>query len=428
MDIHVVRPGDTLYSIAQRYGVSMARLLEDNDPPDPARLSVGQTLVVRYPRQVYRVRPGDTLWSIARTHGLTVWQLWQRNPGLGGGDAIYPGQELVLSYRQVPLGQLAAGSYAEPDIDPGLLRATLPNLSDLAPFTYGFTTQGELIPLNDATLLSAAKSVGVRPWLHLSTLTASGTFSNQLSHAVFTDGQAQNRLIADLVKTVQRKGYQGVDVDFEFILPEDAARYPEFIANLRESLVPLGVPVMVALVPKTSADQPGDFYQGHNYRLLGQAADYVFLMTYEWGYTYGPPMAVAPLNQVTRVVDYALSEIPREKIWMGMPNYGYDWPLPFLQGTTRAQSISNEQAIQLAITHNIAIQYDETAQSPYFHYTDAGGTIHEVWFEDARSIAAKWNLARESGLAGVRFWNLMQEFPKGLSLPREGRRSASGNG
>ena len=285
MEIHVVRPGDTLYAIAQRYGVSMARLLEDNDPPDPARLVVGQTLVVRWPEQVYRVRPGDTLWSIARAHGLTLRQLWQRNPGLGGGDRIDPGQELVLSYRQAPLGALAAGGYAQPDVDPGLLRATLPNLSDLAPFTYGFTPQGELLPLNDAALLSAARSVGVRPWLHLSTLTAAGTFSNQLAHAVFTDLEAQNRLIAALAETARRKGYRGVDVDFEFILPEDAARYPEFIANLRESLAPLGIPVMVALVPKTSADQKGDFYQGHDYRLLGQAADYVFLMTYEWGYT-----------------------------------------------------------------------------------------------------------------------------------------------
>jgi len=170
--------------------------------------------------------------------------MWQRNPGLGGGSTIYPGQELVLSYRQTPLGKLAAGGYAKPDIDPGLLRSTLPCISDPAPFTYGFTPQGELIALNDTALLSAAKSVGVRPWLHLSTLTAAGTFSNQLSHAVFTDLQAQNRLIAALVETVRRKGYQGVDVDFEFILPEDANRYPEFIANLRESLAPLGIPVI----------------------------------------------------------------------------------------------------------------------------------------------------------------------------------------
>lgn len=286
MEIHVVRPGDTLYSIAQRYGVSMARLLEDNDPPDPARLVVGQTLVVRHPEQTHRVQPGDTLSAIARAHGLTVRQLWQRNPGLGGRALIYPGQELVLSYRQQPLGKLAAGGYAQPNVDQDLLRNTLPNLSDFAPFTYGFTDQGELLPLNDAPLLAAARAAGVRPWLHLSTLTADGNFSNQLAHAVFTDGQAQNRLIADLVEEVQRKGYQGVDVDFEFILPEDAPRYPEFIGNLRESLAPLGIPVMVALVPKTSADQKGAFYQGHDYRRLGEAADYVFLMTYEWGYTY----------------------------------------------------------------------------------------------------------------------------------------------
>ena len=140
-------------------------------------------------------------------------------------------------------------------------------------------------------------------------------------------------------------------------------RYPEFIANLRESFAPLGIPVMVALVPKTSADQKGDFYQGHNYRLLGAAADYVFLMTYEWGYTYGPPMAVAPLNQVTRVVDYALSEIPKEKIWMGMPNYGYDWKVPY-QKDTMARSISNQQAIALAQKHYTAIRFDAAAQSP----------------------------------------------------------------
>lgn len=415
MEIHVVRPGDTLYSIAQRYGVSMARLLEDNDPPDPARLVVGQTLVVRHPEQTHRVQPGDTLSAIARAHGLTVRQLWQRNPGLGGRTLIYPGQELVLSYRQQPLGKLAAGGYAQPNVDQDLLRNTLPNLSDFAPFTYGFTDQGELFPLNDAPLLAAARAAEVRPWLHLSTLTADGTFSNQLAHAVFTDGQAQNRLIADLVEEVQRKGYQGVDVDFEFILPEDAPRYPEFIGNLRESLAPLGIPVMVALVPKTSAGQKGDFYQGHDYRRLGEAADYVFLMTYEWGYTYGPPMAVAPLNQVTRVVDYALSEISREKIWMGMPNYGYDWKVPYQPGTM-ARSLSNQQAIALAQRHYAAIRFDDAAQSPWFRYVDGEGQEHEVWFEDARSVRAKLELAHSRGLHGVNYWNLMRPFPQNWTL------------
>ena len=121
-------------------------------------------------------------------------------------------------------------------------------------------------------------------------------------------------------------------------------------------------------------------------------------------------MAVAPLPNVRSVLDYAVTLIPPEKIMLGVPNYGYDWPLPFVQGVTRAQSISNQRAIQLAIQYDIAIQYDETAQSPFFHYTDDSGTVHEVWFEDARSLSAKLELIAEYGLQGVGFWNLMRPF------------------
>ena len=166
----------------------------------------------------------------------------------------------------------------------------------------------------------------------------------------------------------------------------------------------------VDLAPKTSANQPGLLYEAHNYARIGAVANTVLIMTYEWGYTYGPPMAVAPLNNVDRVLTYALTEIPREKILMGIPNYGYDWPLPFVQGVTRAPSISNQRAIELAIEHDVAIQYDETAQAPFFHYTAADGTIHEVWFEDARSLSARLSLIAEYGFQGAGIWNLMRPF------------------
>ena len=132
--------------------------------------------------------------------------------------------------------------------------------------------------------------------------------------------------------------------------------------------------------------------------------------SYEWGYTAGPPMAVAPLPNVRAVLDYAVTEIPAGKIFLGIPNYGYDWPLPFVRGTTRAQSISNQRAIDLAIEHDIAIQFDETAQAPFFHYTDGGGTVHEVWFEDARSLDAKLRLIAEYGFQGGGVWNLMRPY------------------
>ena len=100
-------------------------------------------------------------------------------------------------------------------------------------------------------------------------------------------------------------------------------------------------------------------------------------MTYEWGYTYGPPMAVAPLSMVRRVVDYAVTEIAPGKIDLGIPNYGYDWPLPFVRGETAATTIGNVEAVRLAVRYNAVIQFDETAQSPYFYYENEGIT-HEV--------------------------------------------------
>ena len=132
-------------------------------------------------------------------------------------------------------------------------------------------------------------------------------------------------------------------------------------------------------------------------------------MTYEWGYTYGPPMAVAPLNQVRRVVEYALTEIPAAKIDLGIPNYGYDWPLPYERGVTKAATINNVQAVRIAIEHGAAIRFDDVAESPYFKYT-TDGVEHEVWFEDVRSLSAKFGLMEEYNLRGCGYWQIMQWF------------------
>ena len=131
--------------------------------------------------------------------------------------------------------------------------------------------------------------------------------------------------------------------------------------------------------------------------------------SYEWGYTYGPPMAVAPIRNVRQVVEYALTEIPPEKIWLGVPTYGYDWTLPYEKGS-RATSLSDPRALELAVSYRAAIRYDETAQAPWFPYTDENGRQHEVWFEDARSIRAKLALTAEYDLSGVGYWNLMRPF------------------
>lgn len=282
MDIHVVQAGDSLYSISQDYGVSVARLMADNQLPDPSRLAVGQTIVVRYPSAVYTVQPGDTLESVAQETGVPVRLLLQNNPNLRGESTIYPGQTLVLRYRGEKQGTLSVNGYAYPFIDKGLLQRTLPFLTNLTPFTYGITPTGGLVELDDRALIAAAKSQGVAPLMHLSTLTEEGGFSNELASLVLNDLAIQNRLIEAVKTQLQQRGYTGLDVDFEFVFPQDAQPYADFISRLRRELSPLGYPVIVALAPKTSARQPGLLYEGHDYRALGQAADQLLLMTYGW--------------------------------------------------------------------------------------------------------------------------------------------------
>lgn len=127
-------------------------------------------------------------------------------------------------------------------------------------------------------------------------------------------------------------------------------------------------------------------------------------------------MAVAPLPSVRRVLEYALTEIPREKIFLGIPNYGYDWALPYEKGVTKAVTMGNIAAVRLAVDTGSEILFDEASQAPYFYYTDLQGTAHVVWFEDVRSLSAKFGLVTEKGLNGCGYWNIMRPFPQNYLL------------
>lgn len=410
MVIHVVQPGDSLYRIAQMHGVPLQFLIQQNELHEPYRLTPGQTIVVPQPTQTYTVKRGDTLGDIAARNGTTVLALWQNNPQLGGTDRIYPGQSLVLSYGP-KLGTFAVNGYAYPNIDLRVLRKTLPYLTYLSVFSYGFDRMGRILPQNADLLTRMARQYGVRPLLVLTTLGEDGQFSGERAHQLFQDQAARGALIENLAQTIASQGFAGVDIDFEYIPPEDAAAYAAFVRDVRARLEPPGYTVLVALAPKTSVEQRGLLYEAHDYRALGEAANNVLLMTYEWGYALSEPMAVAPIDKVEQVVRFATSAIPPDKIFLGIPNYGYDWTLPYVRGQSRARTVGNVQAVEQAIQVGAPIQYDETAQSPHYNYW-RDRAEHEVWFEDARSIRAKLALAGEYRLRGVSIWNIMRYFPQ----------------
>ena len=416
MEIYIVKSGDTAESIAREYNIPSYVLQMLNNLDQIPNLVVGQALLILRPLRYHTVQANETLFSIAERYGTSIGRLYQNNPNLGGRPLVYPGQTLIIEFERNPQMTIDVNGYAYPYIDKNLLKVTLPYINYMTPFTYGITEEGGLVQLNDELLIDLALDYGVLPLMHLSTLTEEGGFSNELASLVLNNPDIQDNLISEVIANMQRKGYRGLDIDFEFVYSEDSLLYGEFVGKLKAALNPLGYEVIAALAPKTSDTQRGLLYEGHNYRAIGNNANAVLLMTYEWGYTYGPPLAVAPIRNVRQVVDYALTIIPPEKIFLGIPNYGYDWTLPYVKGESRADSISNVEAIQIAAENGAEIQYDEVSQSPWFRYTDDAGRVHEVWFEDVRSIEQKFNLIIEKGLRGAGYWNLMRPFQQNWSL------------
>ncbi len=408
MDIYIVKQGDTLQSIANRYGVSVARLAYDNGIMGEG-LVEGQALLVLKPEVIYTIADGDTLQSIAERFSTTVLQLLRNNSYLLNEDFLLPGRQIVISYEGREKRNIEISGYAYAFIREAVLEESLLYIQELLPFSYGYNEDGSLIPMKDDRLLAEAGRFGNRKRMVITPLDRYERFNNQLVVKLLSDTQMQTVLQDNMIRTMTEKGYEALDIDFEFIPGEFRRAYVEFIEGTRERINGQGYQVSVALPPKISDDQPGLLYEGIDYQAIGATADSVFLMTYEWGYKYGPPMAIAPIPSVRRVLDYAVSVIPKEKIVMGIPNYAYDWPLPFERGVTEAETIGNVEAIRRAAQFGTEILFDDISLAPYFYYTKED-VAHVVWFEDVRSIQAKYDLIAEYSFRGGGYWNLMREF------------------
>jgi spore germination protein len=418
MQIHVVAQGDSVFSIAGTYGTTVDALINANELDAPNQLVVGQALVIPIVGRFYFVQPGDSLFSIAAQFGLSYQELARIN-NIPVNSPLNVGLRLYI-----PQGQkrdIVSNAYIEPiggtvsEALENAARKNTPYLTYLAPFSYQVNRDGSLAapPLNNFKEIADANNANL---MMVVTTLEEGAFSAELGHIVVTVQEVQNRLLDNIVNTAQQVGFTDVHFDFEFLPPEDRDAYSSFLSKAKERLSAQGLLMSSALAPKVSATQEGEWYEAHDYGAHGAVDDMVVLMTYEWGYSGGPAMAVSPIDQVRRVVEYALTEMPANKILLGQNLYGYDWTLPYVPGGEYARAVSPQQAIALARENNVPIQYDTTAQAPFFRYTDAEGQQHEVWFEDARSIQAKFDLIKELGLLGISYWKLGLAFPQNWLL------------
>jgi spore germination protein len=418
MQIHVVQPRQSLFTIAQRYSSTVSAIVAANQVPNPNQLVVGQTLVIPIVGSFYWVQPGDTLYSIARRFGIS-YQTLARINRLSITQPLSIGLRLYIPPR--PKTRAEINAYVEPiggAVSPAIeqsARSAAPFLTYLAPFSFQIQRDGTLKepPLNNFPAIAQGNNAVL---MMVVTNLEAGQFSAELGRVILTNADVQNRLLTNIIATARRYNFRDIHFDMEFLPPELRENYNSFLRKAKARLSSEGLLMSTALAPKTSATQVGAWYEAHDYKAHGQIADFVVLMTYEWGYSGGPPMPVSPIGPVREVIEYALTEMPASKIMMGQNLYGYDWTLPYVPGGQYARAVSPQRAIEIAAENKVSIRYDYTAQAPYFDYTDAAGKQHRVWFEDARSIQAKFNLVKELGLRGVSYWKLGLSFPQNWLL------------
>lgn len=417
MQIHIVKSNESLTTIARAYNTTVNDIVEANDIPDPNNLVVGQAMVIPIIGSFYYVQPGDSLWSIGQKVGVPYQQIASVNR-ISLNQQLYVGFRLYIP--QAPKRRAEFNAYVEPrgtSVAPILessAREAAPYLTYLAPFSFQALRDGSLKEplLNNFPAIARANRNVLMMVINNQ---ENDQFSDELGRILLNDIPIQDRFLNNIVSTAKKYGFRDIHFDFEFLRPADREAYNTFLRKAKARFQREGWLMSTALAPKTSADQKGKWYEGHDYRAHGQIADFVVIMTYEWGYSGGPAMAVSPIDQVRRVLEYAITEMPPNKIMMGQNLYGYDWTLPFVQGSV-AKAVSPQQAIEIAAQNNVAIQYDTKAQAPFFRYRAADGKQHEVWFEDARSIQAKFNLIKELNIRGMSYWKLGLAFPQNWLL------------
>lgn len=418
MQIHVVQEGDTLYGIAEAYNTTPSAIASTNDIDNPNELVVGQSLVIPIVGSFYWVQPGDTLFSISNKVGVSVDEIAQIN-GLYPYQELQPGLRLYIPTK--PKVSKEINAYIEPfgeEVKPELLESANKNsqyLTYLAPFSYEVQRDGSLKSPTVGNLPDIAEANGATLMMVVTNL-EDGAFSDELGKIILTDEEVQDKLLENIISTAKEYNFSDVHFDFEYLPSDLRENYNDFLRKAKEKLSAEGLLMSTALAPKTSSEQVGQWYEAHDYKAHGEIADFVVLMTYEWGWSGGPPLPVSPIDPVTEVVDYALSVIPAEKIMLGQNLYGYDWTLPYVEGGEFAKAVSPQRAIELARENNVPIGYDYNYQAPFIDYVDSEGKEHKVWFEDAQSIQTKLNLVKDKGLRGISYWKLGFPFPQNWLL------------
>ena len=403
MLIYTVKPGDSIAVISRRYGLPPARIAADNGLRDASALVPGQNLLINTDKVRYIVSEGQTLFSIAQEYGVPLEQLIKANPGLDPlnirpGDTVYIPVDTPGERRQALFN-----GYAYPSISTTALNCVLPFLTFVSPFSYTLTPRAELIPPDASSLVFSAERSAVMPLMVVTNIFGEG-FSTENLSGILASEELQQRLIGNILAEVTSKRYYGVNMDIEYIAPEDRERYNAFLQRLADLLHEQGYIVVTALAPKISADQRGVLYEAHDYAAQGRIADYVIIMGYdEHWHGSKDPGSVASISYVSDGLDRTLQEVPANKVVNALPFYTILWKTEGTDVTDEYITMRNEADFMSKA--GVSAEWDEVTCQNYAEWT-SGSVNYQIWLEDAESIAVKLNMMTTKNIGGVAVWRL----------------------
>ncbi|MDQ0971341.1 spore germination protein [Neobacillus niacini] len=403
--IHETKSGDTLNKIAVQYNTKIDTIANLNGLNKGHQLVLGQALLI--PGSSYIVQPGESLFIIANRHAISTKFLMNYNNLKT--SRIIPGQE--LSIPRSSKKNVWTGTYYIPkakETNTWMIDKYKRTLTGLFIFDYRPNEKGQLIKVNENEAHKIAWKSDLYPYATITNVSNKG-FDPDLVHKVISEPGLRKVFISNIYSLLDSQDYQGVVIDFEMVRPQDRENLNQFIQQLAAKLHQFKMHVLIALPPMTG-DKVPQYYSGYDYQTLGKYADKLFLMTYNWHWPGGPSGPIAPINEIRPVLKYAVTVVPRSKLMLGIPQYAYDWTIT---GENRkGVSYSTQVAINRYINHESQVFYDEKAASPWFRYKDENGKLHEVWFEDPRSLLAKFRLVKEYGLGGMGCWHLGTSMPQ----------------